>query len=248
MVGNWKMNPETLGEAREIFSKIKRAAKKNGNVATIICPPSIFISSLSELLEKSVKVGAQDVFWAEDFAHTGQIDSRMLKQFGCEYVILGHSEMRAVYDTDETVSKKVLAALKENIKVILCIGEKERDPHGVYLEFLTKQIKNSLSRVQKKSLDKIYIAYEPLWAIGKSEAEAINSESMHSMSIFVRKVLSDMYGKEEASSVSIIYGGSVTPENAAQIFVGNQIDGFLLGRQSLSPEGFGEIMAILNKL
>jgi triosephosphate isomerase len=247
VVGNWKMNPQTLEEARAIAAATKRAVKKVRGVDAVICPPFPFVSLFAKL-EKPLFLGAQDVFWEDSGSFTGEVSARMLAASGCSYVIVGHSERRAMGETDEMVSRKALAALKTDMRVIICVGEQTRDEHASYLEQLKNQIKDSLARVPKRLLSQVVIAYEPVWAIGKSYTDAMTGADMQQMSIFIQKVLADIYGKDEAAGVAILYGGSVAPINARDIISHGQVDGFLVGRQSLDGAAFSEIISIVGSV
>ncbi len=245
VVGNWKMNPQSIEESRKIFAGIKRVAGKVKNVDVVVCPPYVHIS----LLAKSsvpVFMGAQDVFWEAVGSFTGEVSAQMLVDAQCTHVIIGHSERRALGETSEIISKKIASAVKENLKVILCVGEKQRDENGEYLEFLKNQIGESLSGVAKRYLANIIIAYEPVWAIGKSYGNAMAGKDVQEISIFIKKVLADIYGKDESSKNLILYGGAVAPINAKDIIESGQIDGFLVGRQSLESASFGEIIEIVS--
>ena len=165
----------------------------------------------------------------------------MVYEAGARFAIVGHSERRRLGETDENVSKKVLAALKERITPILCVGEGERDSHGLYLHTLKEQIRNSLSGVSKNSIKKIIIAYEPVWTIGKEAKDAMNADILHQTVILIRKILVDRFGPT-GRGVKIIYGGSVAPENAREIVRGGEVDGLLVGHQSLKPESFKKIL------
>lgn len=248
VVANWKMNPQSLEDARGLFSSIKREVKKVKGVSVIVCPPFVYLEDLSKKIEKGITIGAQDVFWENSGPFTGEVGPTMERDLGISYVIVGHSERRVLGDTDEIVSKKVFSSVKDGLTVILCVGETERDEHGNYLETLKNQIKNSLAKFSKRYLNNLIIAYEPVWAIGKSEKEAMTGPELHGMFIFVRKVLSDMYGQEEVKKVPILYGGSVGSSNASNIVSEGQVQGLLVGRQSLDSENFREILKMVEKL
>ncbi len=246
VVGNWKMNPSTLEEAKKIFRGIKRVSVKNSGVEVAVCPPYPFIQTLSRSVEP-VHMGAQDVFEEESGSFTGQVSAKMLRAVGCEYVIIGHSEKRAMGETNEVVARKIESSLKEGLKVIVCVGEKERDQNGEYLTFLKNQITESLAKVNKKTIKQIVVAYEPVWAVGKNYNNAMAGKDVQEISIFIKKILADSYGKDESAQTLILYGGSVAPINARDIAEQGQIDGFLVGRQSLEAVNFGEIISIVAK-
>ncbi|MDO8430366.1 MAG: triose-phosphate isomerase [Candidatus Taylorbacteria bacterium] len=247
IVGNWKMNPTTLDEAKRLFKSTKNTADKLKSISVVLCPPFIYIPALlNTRTESSVSIGAQDVYFESQGSFTGEVSPAMLKDMGVSYVIVGHSERRAKGETDEMVSKKVSALLDIGISPILCLGEKERNENGSHLEFLKDQIKNSLYKVSKKYIAKLIIAYEPVWAIGAKEAMA--PEDIYEMSIFIRKVLADMYGHDEAVSMPVLYGGSVNWRDAVDIFVKGQIDGLLVGRESVNRAGFVELLKVADSI
>ena len=246
VVANWKMNPATLGEAEVIFMGIKKITK-NMDAKIVICPPFVYLNSLKQLFIKDkIALGAQDVFNESKGAFTGEISSEMLLSAGATYVIVGHSERRALGESNELIAKKVSAALRAGLTVVLCVGEKERDVHGVYLGFLKTQLSESLAGVSKRYVENLIIAYEPIWAIGKGN-EPLDSHGLHQMTIFIRKHLIDIYKGVAGSSVRIIYGGSVNPDNAESMVFEGEVDGLLVGRESLSAERFGEIVKVVSK-
>ena len=240
VVANWKMNPGTVERAQDIISENKKVVKNLKNTQLVICPPFVFLSDLGKKNDSKIILGAQDMFWEIEGSFTGEISPGMLSHES--YVILGHSERRELGETDEMVAKKVLSAVKTNLKPILCIGEKTRDIHGEYLHFLRSQIINSLGKLPKKYLSKIIIAYEPVWAIGKSEAEAMVPRDIHETSIFIKKVLAEIYDHKVAVLVPILYGGSVSHNNARDIISLGQVQGLLVGRESLNSKRFGDLL------
>ncbi len=241
IVGNWKMNPITLEEAKRLFKSIKRVAEKLKSVTVVVCPPYIYIPALlNTRSEFQISIGAQDIYFEGQGSFTGEVSALMLKDLGVGYVIIGHSERREMGETDESVAKKVQALFELGMCPILCIGEKIRDDSGSHLEFLKNQIKNSLNKVSKKHIGKLIIAYEPVWAIGAKKA--MEPENIYEMSIFIRKVLVDMYGYDEAVSTPVLYGGAVNFRNATEIFSKGQIDGLLVGRESVNSTGFAELL------
>lgn len=243
VIGNWKMNPEDIESAKRIFLSIRKQAEKLRRTNVAICPPSVFIRDLCKI-KQDVSIGCQNFFYEYSGPYTGEESILMLKNAGAEYAIIGHSERRALGETDEMISKKVSVALKEGVKAVLCVGEGERDDDGNYLEFLKNQIRNALSKTQKKYIDDLIIAYEPVWAIGKKDEDAITGRDMHEMSIFIHKILADMYGAGDTLSIPVLYGGSVSSFNAEGIIKEGEIEGFLVGRQSLDPESFGQVLKI----
>ncbi len=248
IVGNWKMNPETPERAREIFRAVSRRAKKLKRVEVVVCPPAVYLSLFKKPLGKNFSLGVQDIFWERSGPYTGEISSAMVLALGASFAIIGHSERRALGETDAVVSKKVLAAARGGLRSILCIGEGERDSGGAYFEFLKNQIKASLLGARPTDLRKVLIAYEPLWAIGKSFQDAMKPSDVHEMTIFIKKTLTDLFGKDVAITVPILYGGSVNFENAGLIIKEGNVDGLLVGRESLDPENFTKLLRVINEI
>jgi triosephosphate isomerase len=249
VVANWKMNPATLKEAREIYATVRKAASSMRRTQTVICPPFVYLEALAKLHKgHRVAFGAQDCFWAEKGAHTGEISPAMIKDSGASYVIVGHSERRALGESNEVVNRKIRIALKHNLTVILCIGEKERDTQGLYLSFLQNEISDALQSVTKKKISSLIIAYEPIWAIGKRASFAIMPRDLHEMSIFIKKTLRDIYKSNDVLSVPIIYGGSVDAKNTDGLVREGKVQGLLVGHKSLVPRQFVDILRAVDRI
>ncbi len=250
IIGNWKMAPSTMKEAKVVFGGIKKTASGLRNVQTVVCPPFLYLSELKKTINGHRSVlGAQDSFWeSSEKAHTGEVSPEMLSGLGVKYVILGHSEKRALGESNEIVNKKVVACLKEGIRVVLCVGESQQDEHGEYTKFIKNEITESLKKVQKKFLDNLIIAYEPIWAIGKSATRVASPEDALEVSILIKKVLADMFNKDVAMKVPILYGGSVNSDNAESFLFEGEMDGLLIGRVSLDAKKFSEILKIANSV
>lgn len=240
----------SVKEAERILSNVKKTIAKLKKTQVVICPPFVYFEILRKIIGKTPNsfLGAQNAFWESEGAFTGEISPEMIRDSSGAYVILGHSERRKLGETDEIVNKKIITCLKAGLKVILCVGEKVRDEQGVYLEFLRSEISGSLNKVQKKFLKNLIIAYEPIWAIGKSDVEAMTPVDIHEMIIYIKKILSEMYEKESALAVPIIYGGSVGNKNTADIIKNGGVDGLLVGHQSLKPEVYNEVLNIVESL
>jgi triosephosphate isomerase len=246
MVGNWKMNPLTDKEAKDLASKIKRSTEGT-TVKVVVCPPILFLADVGKVIQKTkIALGAQDMFWEGRGAYTGQISGEMIKKAGASYCIIGHSEKREGGDTDEMISKKVQAALKLSLKVVLCIGEKERDVQGTYLAHLKEQLSSAFKGINRTHADQILIAYEPIWAIGTGN-QAMTSHDLHQMVLFIHKHLIDLFGPAKASIIPILYGGSVDPENTSALVREGEVDGLLVGRNSLDAQAFGQIIKAVAK-
>jgi triosephosphate isomerase len=251
IVGNWKMNPTSLAEAQNIFKKVKATALRLKSSHVVMCPPFVYLGKFapgktSSRAKPVVGLGAQDVFYESQGAFTGNVSAPMLKDLGLTHVIVGHSERRAAGETDESVSKKTLAALEVGIHPIICVGETTRDAQSMYLETLKDQIKNSLAKIPKKLLGQIIIAYEPVWAIGAKEA--MDPATIEEMAIFVKKVVSDISDHENGISTPVLYGGSINFRNAPDIMTRGKVDGLLVGRESINTPGFIELLKAVDPL
>jgi triosephosphate isomerase (TIM) len=248
VIANWKMNPGNLSDVKKLFFDVKKNASRTHATQVVICPPHIYIAELCKLYSgKKIAFGAQDVFWKDKNSHTGEVSSEQLKGAGVLYAIIGHSERRALWESNDVVNKKVLSALNEGLTVILCVGEKERDAHATHLTFVRDELQSALSGVSRKLLNRVVIAYEPIWAIGKTSADAITPAGMHEMSIFIKKILSEIYDRESAHSIPILYGGSAEPDNAEKLLKDGDINGFLVGHASLIASDFNRIIDITDR-
>ncbi len=242
IVGNWKLNPEGADKARILFTDIKKVSNKLKNTEVVMCAPYVFLPILKNLSNTKAVLGAQNVWHEANGAFTGEVSVKMLKELNVKYVIVGHSERRAMGEDNILVSKKVNALLKANITPILCIGESHRDSTGAYLQFIKHQLIESLSGVPKTNLKKVVIAYEPIWAIGKNAVrEATVAESME-MSLFIKKVISDISDTKTAYMIHILYGGSANKDNAQDFMNNGGVQGLLVGRACLSVKDFSKII------
>lgn len=234
---------KTLKDGQELAVALKRELYKIENVDIVICPAYTSLAYLADDLEESnIAVGAQDLYWQEEGAFTGEVSPLMLKDAGCRYAIVGHSERRQFFgETNETVNKKVKAALKHGLIPIMCVGEnlQERESNNTF-KVIEGQIKGGLVDISALDMEKIVIAYEPVWAIGTGKtATGDQAQEVHK---FIRDLLKKMYGQEIASSVRIQYGGSVKPENTAELMGKPDVDGALVGGASLKVESFSAIV------
>lgn len=243
IVANWKANPESVREAKEIFLPIRRAAAKLNKVETVICPPAIYLPLL-----KGLALGGQDSFWEVSGAYTGQLGPTMFRNAGATHVIIGHSEARALGDTDNIVKAKARLAIKSGLKMILCVGERERDERGQYLAVLRNQLESALAGISRAAAKQLVLAYEPVWAIGAQAKGSDTPAAFLEQSIYLRKVLSGIIGKEAALACPILYGGSANADNAAGFLDEGRANGLLVGRASLSPEQFIKILKIANEI
>jgi len=241
IVGNWKMNPITSKLAKQIFSSVKKHANKMRNTDTVICPPFVYMENLKATGHRCV-IGAQDLFWETEGSFTGSISFLQLKNLGVKYALVGHSERRDDGETNEDISKKIKASLKGMITPVLCIGEKERDAEGAYLINLKEQVVKALQGLPKASIKDIVIAYEPVWAIGKEAKRDATAKEVFEVSIFIKKVLSDIYETKSVPPTRILFGGSVNEKNVLEYLKEGGVDGLLVGRASLDPKKFNEIL------
>ena len=241
IAANWKMN-KGIKEAVSFVKSFEKLAKNAKNIDIAVCPPFTLLFKLNELLKNSgIKLGAQNMHFEEKGAYTGEISPLMLKDAGCEYVILGHSERRQYFkETDDLINKKVKSALRHKLKPILCIGETlQQRNNNKTMEIIKKQIINDLNNVSDEGMKDIAIAYEPVWAIGTGKnATPKQAEEVHK---FIRSLLLKNYNKKISDSVRIIYGGSVKPDNIKDLMKMKNIRGALVGGASLDPKNFAEI-------
>jgi len=247
VAGNWKMN-KTVAEACDLVSKMSASLSEITAVEKVLCPPFIALTEVAALLEEgSIGLGAQNLHWEEKGAFTGEVAPNMVKEF-CNYVIIGHSERRAYFgETDETVNRKLHAALKFDLTPIVCVGETlDQYESGLTAEVVRRQINLGLAGVDSASAARIVVAYEPVWAIGTGKASsAENANNVHSK--FIRPALSELFGEKNAQAIRILYGGSVTAANAAEFFAMSDIDGALVGGASLKVDEFVAITKAAQK-
>ena len=249
VVANWKLHPRDAKTAKKIFLSIKDAASRAAHVETVVCPPYVYLSVLRDIYKGAkVTLGGQDIFAEEEGAHTGGVSAPMLVSVGAKWTIVGHSECRERGDTNKNIAKKVRSALGQGLIVILCVGEKTRDHDGAYYAFVRDEIISALEGVTVSQLSNIVIAYEPIWAIGGKAGDACTPETLHEMTIYIRKVLTERYGNTAARTVRILYGGSVKVDNAEVLLTKGFADGFLVGGASVIPTEFAEIIRIANAL
>jgi triosephosphate isomerase len=244
VIGNWKMNPMSLDSAEKLFVDIKKAVDKKNTIAqVVIAPPFVFLSTIQRLaLKTRFQLGAQDSFYEQAGAFTGETSTPMLKSMGVSYVIVGHSMRRELGESDEIVCKKTEAVLKKGLTAVVCVGEKKRDMQGDYFGIIEQQINSVLKNISKAHLHRLVIAYEPIWAIGTGVTAT--SENIQEMKLFIQKIISDECGRQAVSKVRIIYGGSVNKGNAQSLLETGEADGFLVGGASLKASEFAEIVKI----
>jgi triosephosphate isomerase len=242
VAGNWKMN-KTVGEAVELVKQLKASLSGVEGVEVAIAPPFTALDAVGREIEGSaIRLAAQTLFWEEKGAFTGEISPLMLKDLGCQYVIIGHSERRQLFgETDETVNKRMKTALNQGLLPIFCIGEtlQEREG-GKTFSVIERQLEGGLKGFGGKEIQKVVVAYEPVWAIGTGKtATPQQAEEVHR---YIREKLERLYTREIAGEIRIQYGGSVTPENVKGLMNQDNIDGALVGGASLKSETFSRIV------
>ena len=235
------MNPLTLKEAEKLFNDVAKNITTVKKTETVICPPFLYLEKLRKVSKKII-IGAQNAFPGDTGAFTGEVSAEMLYLLGARYVILGHSERRALGETNDDVNKKIKSALASGLRPILCVGESMRDESHDYFNLIKTQLEVCLVGVSKNSIERIVIAYEPIWAISttlnRRDATANDSREM---AVFIRKNLFDKFGKE-ATQVKIVYGGSVNERDAEEFLKDGGVDGLLVGRASLDAKKFNAIV------
>jgi triosephosphate isomerase len=245
IAGNWKMNT-TVSEAVELVNEMRHGLDEIANVDKVICPPFISLATVRELIKgSSIKLGAQNLYFEEKGAYTGEISPLMLAEL-CEFVIIGHSERRQYFkETGEIVNKKVRAALRVKLKPILCIGESlEENEAGRTEKVIAEQLRSSLAGID--FVNGLIIAYEPIWAIGTGRAAT--GEQANETIGFIRQNIARLYNKDIAQGMRLLYGGSVTADNAAEFVNQPEIDGALVGGASLKAGQFLSIVKQTSKI
>jgi len=248
VVGNLKMNLLTVAERDRYLEAFQRDFEKivKNTAEIVLCPPAVHLEKFVEKLKlKNVSVGAQNIFWEERGSFTGEISSLMVKNIGCKYAIIGHSERRKYFtESNENINAKIKSALKDNLIPIVCIGESQTErKNGETAEVIMAQLNQSLSDVPISRITEVVFAYEPIWAVG---SDAIpTSDEILEVKITIRKLLVEKYGASAAEKVRILYGGSVNSKNVDQVCVEPQMDGVLVGRESLIPNEFLKIVSLI---
>jgi triosephosphate isomerase len=250
VAGNWKMNMDyTAGMS--LFSEILNMINDevNGDQEVVICPPYIHLSTLSQLSKgnKRISLGAQNCHHLKSGAYTGEISAEMIRSVGAQYVIIGHSERRLYFnEANSLLAEKVKAALKQRLNPIFCIGETlEERNEKTHFDVIKAQLKEGLFHLSASEFSSLIIAYEPVWAIGTGlTATPAQAQQIHA---FIRQEIQSVYGELIAGNTTILYGGSCTPKNAAQLFSQNDIDGGLIGGASLKSRDFVNIVKTFNR-
>lgn len=247
IAGNWKMN-KTPSETKAFAEQFKAILPKTKWCDIVVCVPTVDLSAAVRAFKDSrIAVGAENVYFEKSGAYTGEISADMLADLGVRYVIVGHSERRALFgETDEIVNKKVLAALEAGLNPIICVGESlEQRELGITMELIALQVKSALAGVPAEKLRKCVIAYEPVWAIGTGKTAT--AEQAAEVCTFIRTTVRHLYGARIARSITIQYGGSMKPANAAELLGQPDIDGGLIGGAALNAADFVEIINAANQ-
>ncbi|WP_019039167.1 triose-phosphate isomerase [Psychroflexus tropicus] len=242
VAGNWKMNCN-LDESQHLLNALNQKNFTTTDVEVIVAPPYTNLYAAHQSLKDSpIKLSSQNLNENEKGAYTGEISPAMLKSVGVEYVIIGHSERRVIYkETDHLLAKKATTAAKHNLKIMFCIGEVlEQRKEGRHFEIVKEQLEKGLFHLSATEMKNVVIAYEPVWAIGTGEtASPEQAQEMHQ---YIRKVIADHYTIKIGEQTSILYGGSVKPNNAKEIFAKEDVDGGLIGGASLDADSFADIV------
>jgi triosephosphate isomerase (TIM) len=242
IAGNWKMNTN-LAEALELVNDIKLDVEQTTEVEILVCPPFVSLNAVSEAVRGSnIRVGAQNLHWEGGGAFTGEISGAMLKDF-CHYVIIGHSERRALFaETDQTVNLRLKAALDNGLLPIVCVGETlDENEAGETNAVVGRQVREGVKGIGSEQAELLTIAYEPVWAIGTGKA-ATAADAVRVIGGVIRPILAEEFGEEITTGIRVLYGGSVKPSNAEDFFSEEDIDGALVGGASLKARDFGAII------
>lgn len=239
IIGNWKMNLK-INSSQKLIKDIQRnLSKKDFNCCEIIvCPSNIHLESVYNKMKTKISLGCQNLFWENDGAYTGEISAAMMKNINCKYAIIGHSERRNyIKETDEMINKKIRACQNNSITPILCIGESAKQRKDLNTRsFLKKQILSAYRGINFNNFRSIIIAYEPIWAIGSSNPA--NPEDANEIALYIKKLLINNYKNIDKKTINILYGGSVNAKNIKSFTDMNEIDGSLVGGESIKPAGF----------
>jgi triosephosphate isomerase len=248
VAGNFKMHLNSSEERESYLNLLKKelTGQKLNKAELILLPPFIHLEAFRKSLSKNIKIGAQNFFFESKGPFTGEISPLMLSRLGCEYALVGHSERRRYFlEKNEEIGLKIIAAMKNGISPILCVGESKIEKENQEtLQVVSTQLKECLKDVSRTRLEKIIIAYEPVWAVGSDRTPS--AHEIMEAKVLIRKVLVDMFGKKYAEMVKIIYGGSVNAKNIKEICLDPEMDGVLIGRETLLPHELIKIIKILS--
>lgn len=240
VVANWKMNPTTMREAKKLFDATRKAAESAKNVSLIVAPPAIFLRELSARYKgRRIVFAVQNANAEVGGAYTGDTSLLQAKDAGAQYVIVGHSERRAKGETNEGAGKVVVAALVSGVTPILCVGERERTQSGEHFNFVKEQLRAGFADVEPSKVTKVFVAYEPVWAIGGEKT--MSPHDMHEMAIFIRKTIVGLKG-EVGMNIKILYGGSANEANTLPMLQASGVQGLLVGHVSIDASRFAALI------
>jgi triosephosphate isomerase len=252
VAGNWKSYVSDAAQAKTLASALKRTARDTAGIDIIILPPASLLAVVAAAAAKTmIAVGAQTVSPFGRGAYTGYVSAEAVKNAGASWALIGHSERRAQVidglqaagESEDIIAAEVAAAHGAGLRVMLCVGELERDPSGAHFATIARQLSSALAHFPKSGA-KLVIAYEPVWAIGKSAAEACKPADLEEMSIFIRRTLTELFDRAAATKIPILYGGSVDATNARELLVQGGVSGFLVGRASTDAKSFIELLKV----
>lgn len=244
IVANWKAYVEDLKKAKSLFALSKRLVRTQ-DISIVLAPPAPLLGALSSGNSSRIAFSAQDVSASTGGPQTGESVAQTFASVKATYAIVGHSERRAIGESEAAIAAKIAHAIAHGLTPILCVGESERDADGRYLSFIRQQVSSAISSLTLKERQKVIIAYEPIWAINKSTAAAIQSTDLREMMLYLRKILSEFLPGSGALRIPILYGGSVDAANIRELAGGGGVDGFLVGHASVDPRAFRDLVKAL---
>lgn len=250
IVGNLKMNIATIAERDKYFESFKKELKavKMEDSKVVLCVPFVHLESFAKKLKnKSLEIGAQNIFWEEKGSYTGEISAGMVADSGAQFVIIGHSERRRYFgETSQQANMKIKAALRNKLTPIYCIGEtKEEQENGTAAQVIVEQVNEAFADLAAGQAEKIVIAYEPVWSVGSDKIPTSNE--ILEIKILLKKIFAEMYGISTAEKMQVLYGGSVKADSVKQVCLEPGLDGVLVGRESLVPKDLFKIVSVLEK-
>jgi len=241
LVANWKNHPNSLAEAQALMKELSKKKLLYKKTKLFIASPLPYFETVASRGKSFSSLASQDISIVPNGTWTSVVTPEIIKSFGVQLTLVGHSERRTLGETTEEIREKIKTALRSGITPLICFGEKDRDKDGEHLETLRQELKFLLTGVSKKEVGNIALAYEPAWAIGKHAWEAIDPAELSQTIVFIKKALADLFGREIADRVPILYGGSVEPANARELMTSSGVRGFLVGHASLKAKSFESI-------
>jgi triosephosphate isomerase len=241
VIGNWKLNPNSLAETQTLVTQLTKKYKPSEGIKVAVAPSYVHLTEVAKKIgKKPIALAAQDIATEAIGPFTGEVSGAQLRDLKTEYVLIGHSERRAIGETDEMVQKKLLAALKCNLTPVVCIGEKVRDSKGDFFSFVEKQVRSVVAVLPPAAVKKLVLAYEPIWAIGTGKTAT--PADVKEMQLFLFTVLTKLFDRATAQKVTLLYGGSVKTDNALALHKEGGMNGFLVGGASLKADDFIQII------